>query len=442
MSDYMFMLDSHLSGDQTRAVAEVRQAAEQAGLNLFLTGGAMRDMMAGFPIRDLDFTVEGPAVKLAKALAGRNGIEVVSIDEARKHVELRMPGDVSASLAMARHEKYPKPAAKPQITPATIHNDLSCRDFTVNAIALSVGGASRGLLLDPTNGLGDLARKELRVTSNHTLYDDPSRLFRLIRFRTRLGFTIDDRTASQYRNVREAGLAEKISPAALGHELRAIAIDPAAGDVLKALEDEGLLSLISPALAGAKLNLSSFSKLQKIQQSLPFGLQFPVDRQSLFLSTLVEKLSSKERLQLLAATSIDKATLDIALKLESRATKFEKELAAARLSRPSTAYSMLSKVPGEVLLFVLMHSNQRVVVDRLKNYLQKYLPTAQEVTDRDVTEQGVELGSPKFLKLRQQMINAKLDARPKKVVVEELPPPPAPAPTSGPGRRSIGSFGR
>ncbi len=75
MSDYMFMLDSHLSGDQTRAVAEVRAAAEQAGLNLFLTGGAMRDMMGGFSIRDLDFTVEGPAVKFAKSLAqAKSGI--------------------------------------------------------------------------------------------------------------------------------------------------------------------------------------------------------------------------------------------------------------------------------------------------------------------------------------------------------------------------------
>ncbi len=157
---------------------------------------------------------------------------------------------------MARQEKYPKPAAKPQITPSTIHEDLACRDFTVNSIALSLGGASRGLLLDPTNGLGDLARKELRVASNHTLYDDPSRLFRLIRFRTRLGFTLDERTANQYRNVREAKLEEKIPQAALARELEEIASDPSAGEILKALDEEKLLHLISPALTGAKLNLA------------------------------------------------------------------------------------------------------------------------------------------------------------------------------------------
>ena len=190
MSDYMFMLDSHLNSEQSKALAEVRDAAEQANLNLFLTGGAMRDMMGGFPIRDLDFTVEGGTVKFAKGVAAKAGAEVLSVDESRKSVELRFPGDVLASISMARQEKYTKPGGKPQITPATIHEDLRGRDFTVNAIALSLGKASRGLLLDPTNGLGELSRKELRAVSNYALYDDPARILRMIRFRTRFGLPL------------------------------------------------------------------------------------------------------------------------------------------------------------------------------------------------------------------------------------------------------------
>ena len=107
MSDYMFMLDSHLNGEQSKVLAEVRDAAEQANLNLFLTGGAMRDMMGGFPIRDLDFTVEGTAVvKFAKAVAHKANAEVLSVDELRKSVELLFPGHVHASISMARQEKY------------------------------------------------------------------------------------------------------------------------------------------------------------------------------------------------------------------------------------------------------------------------------------------------------------------------------------------------
>ncbi len=339
---------------------------------------------------------------------------------------------------MARQERYAKPGAKPHIQPATIHEDLRGRDFTVNAIALSLGKGSRGLLLDPTNGLGDLARKELCTTSNYALYDDPTRILRLMRLRTRLGFTVSERTMSQYANVREAKLEERIPAPALEHEIMQIAIDPLAGDILKALEDENLLSLISPALAGPKLNLHGFQKLQKARQSLPFGLDLGVDSYSLFLFLLFEKLSPKERAQITKTIPIPKQELEAASKLEGKAAKLEKELTTAKLHKPSALYNVLSKVPGEVLLFLLMRSGQRLVLDRVKNHLQKYLPTAQEVTEKDVLEKGAQPGTPKYAKVHQQLIAARLDARPKRVVIEEPPPPPPP----GPGRRSASSFGR
>jgi tRNA nucleotidyltransferase (CCA-adding enzyme) len=438
MSDYMFMLDSHLSGEQSKVLAEVRAAAERANLNLFLTGGAMRDMMGGFPIRDLDFTIEGGGTKFVKAIAKKAKAEILALDEIRKSAELRFCGNVTASISTAHQEKYAKAGAKPQVEAATIHEDLRRRDFTVNAIALSLNKASRGLLLDPTNGLGDLSRKELRGGSNYSLYDDPSRILRMIRFRTRLGFTVDERTLSQYQNVREAKLETRIPYTALERELGQIALDPLAGEILKALEDENLIYLFSPALSGPKLNLQGFQKLQKARQLLPSGIYIPVDNYALFLFILFEKLSSKERAQLISTVHLPKGRVDAAAKLEARAGKIEKALATAKLQRPSALYSLLSNVPGEILLFLLMRSGERLVLDRLKNYLQKYLPAAQEVTEKDVLERGAQPGTPKFAKLQQQMIAARLDARPKKVVVEE-PPPAAPLP--GPGRRSA-SFGR
>ena len=129
MSDYMFMLESHLSTDQFRVVAEMQKIAAAAGVNLFLTGGAMRDMLGGFPVRDLDFTIETSPLKLLKAIE-KHGATVVSTDDLRKCVELTFPGGVTAELAMARSEKYPKAGGKPQITPAAaIHEDLRSPRF-------------------------------------------------------------------------------------------------------------------------------------------------------------------------------------------------------------------------------------------------------------------------------------------------------------------------
>src|SRR5579863_1523230 len=112
MSDYMFMLESHLSADQFRVVGQMRQLAEDGGVSVFLTGGAMRDMLGGFPVRDLDFTVEGSALKLSKVLSQKYGATIESTDELRKSVEMRFPGGVPVELAMARVEKFSKSGAR------------------------------------------------------------------------------------------------------------------------------------------------------------------------------------------------------------------------------------------------------------------------------------------------------------------------------------------
>src|ERR1044071_4203146 len=124
MSDYMFMLENHLSSEQNQAVGAVQEVAAQQNLNVFLTGGAMRDMLGGFQVRDLDFSVEGPALKFAKSVADRAGARIISVDERRKSAELIFSGGVTGQISMSRAEKYTRTAAKPQVTPATIQEDL------------------------------------------------------------------------------------------------------------------------------------------------------------------------------------------------------------------------------------------------------------------------------------------------------------------------------
>src|ERR1700738_5363754 len=101
MSDYIYMLESHLNPDQNRVVEEVQAAAGHAMVNVFLTGGAMRDMLAGVWIRDLDFVVEGNALKLAKAICDSSRAKLISTDENRKSAELLFPSGVTAQVSMS-----------------------------------------------------------------------------------------------------------------------------------------------------------------------------------------------------------------------------------------------------------------------------------------------------------------------------------------------------
>lgn len=435
MSDYMFMLESHLTGEQYHVLGQVQDAAQEAGLSLFLTGGAMRDILGGFPVRDLDFSVEGNPAKIVKALVKSARAEVLSEDEKKKLTELRFPGGVTVGLAMTRSETFSKSAGKPQIAQATIHEDLQWRDFTVNAIALSLNKASLGLLIDPANGVGDIERKELRTTHNYSFYDDPGRLLRLARFRVRLGFALDERTRSQVENAIEAGMLEKIGMEALGAELRALAREISPHDLVKALEEEKLLALFSPALASGKIDHALLQKLQKAHLLVPFGVAFPVDYLSLFLDVLFKKLNPKEVAAAVKATGLTRVETNALQKLASTAKKLEKALQGAKLQKPSALYKLLSETPGEQILYLAVFSGQRIVQDRIKNYFQKYIPMAQEVTDETVAATGVALGTPKFEKTKQEMILKHLDARPKKVAPPPEPPPPPP-PMSGFARGS------
>jgi tRNA nucleotidyltransferase (CCA-adding enzyme) len=428
MSDYVYMLESHLSPDQNRVVEDVQEAAGHANVNLFLTGGAMRDMLAGFRIRDLDFVVEGNAVKMAKAIAERNGAQIVSVDENRKSVEMVFAGGVTAQIAMSRQEKYTRTGAKPQISSATIQEDLRGRDFTCNAIALSLNKASKGLLLDPMNGLADIERRELRSVSTYGFYDDPSRLLRLIRFGVRLGFTVEERTQMQVSNAREAKVENQIPPRVLADELKRISMEDTPSEILKALEDEGLLPLFSATLAGPKINLAGIQRFEKNSRLLPDDGPSRAARFGPFLFALTEKLSPKEKQALVKSLEMTKAEIEPWQKLELRAKKLETSLRAPRVKKASHVYQIMNAAAPDEILFQLYHSTFKPVQERMRNYYQKYLPLLQEITpDEWATVEG-KPGTPKYNKARDSFIANRLDRRPKKPVVPETPPTPEPVP--------------
>jgi tRNA nucleotidyltransferase/poly(A) polymerase len=253
----------------------------------------------------------------------------------------------------------------------------------------------------------------------------------------RLGYAIDERTRLQYENAREAEMLPRISPEALGAELLHMASEPNSADLMRALEEEKLIHLYSPALTGAKLNLATFAKLQKARQLLPFGIDMKTNSMPLFLKVLMENLNAKERATLITSAEIGRADLNACQKLEPAAKKLERDLKSAKLHKPSQLYQVLVKAHGEQVLYLLVYSSERIVQDRIRNYFEKYLPASLEVTDEVVAATGVTPGTPKFQRAKEELILTRLDARPKKPAPEPEPPPPPPMSSfaRGPGVR-------
>lgn len=430
MSDFMFVLDSHLNPGQNRAVAEIQALATEAGMGVWLAGGAMRDMLRGAPIRDLDFVVERDAVKTAKALAIRMSGTILAEDPLKRGVELMLPGDTRASVSNARTEKYAKPGGKPQIGPATIHEDLHRRDFTINAIALSLNRGSRGLLVDPANGQADLTNRELRSTHSYIFYDDPARLFRLIRLKHAFGFELAPRTKLQFENALLENFSKHVPASAIAREIRVMALDPGMVPMLEELDSLGLLTPVSKALTGAKLNIAGLDRFEKLIQSvMPPGTSGGL---MAFLSVLFEKLTVKERAEALLAFELTPAETADFKKLDGRAKKLEEALKSARMQRPSNLWEAMHNATVDDILAVLTHSVSRPVQDRISAWFDKFLPLAMEITDEQVAATGARPGTPKWDKARATLIAALLNAKPKK---EEPEPEPQPEPVrNGPGR--------
>src|SRR5262244_357999 len=213
MADYIYSMETRLTPDQQRGVNLIQEIARHAGLNLYLTGGTIRDLVTGFPIRDIDISIQGNPLKLQKELE-KAGISVEGVDEDLRSLHLLMPGNVRAELNQTRSEAYDKPGKPPATSPATINEDLRRRDFTVNAMALSLNPGSKGLLLDPFNGVADIEAKLLRILHNYAFIEDPSRLIRASRFSARFHWPLEERTQARYQAGKENNYIEYISHAA------------------------------------------------------------------------------------------------------------------------------------------------------------------------------------------------------------------------------------
>src|SRR5947208_16178741 len=166
MADYIYTMELRLTPNQQKGVTLVQDIARAAGMNVYLTGGAVRDIISGFPIRDLDFTVQGNPLKLQKDFE-KAGAVIGGADESLKVIYVTLPGGVRAEVSGARIERYEKTGKAPVVTPATIIEDLRRRDFTVNAMALSLNPGSRGLLVDPFDGAADIEGKLIPALHHH-----------------------------------------------------------------------------------------------------------------------------------------------------------------------------------------------------------------------------------------------------------------------------------
>ena len=267
MPDYIFLLESRLTPEQRAAMLRVQELAAAMGFNVYLTGGTVRDLITGATLRDMDFTVEGNPSKMARELE-KGGAKVLSEDEKTRHINILFAGDVEGTLSAARDDHYVRPGTRPEIRWSTIMEDLRRRDFSLNAIAISLNPASRGLLLDPTNGLSDIEHGEIRALTIHSFTNMPVRLLSALRFAARMGFKLESRTQEWFNLAIERELQHTITPEDAGEELREVSKEERPHLVLKEWESQDLIERVHPVLAKKHPSYDAINRLIKVRDDL------------------------------------------------------------------------------------------------------------------------------------------------------------------------------
>src|SRR5713101_8373473 len=369
MADFIYLMETRLSPDQQRALALVTDVARAHEMIVFLTGGAVRDVISGFIIRDLDFSVQGNALKLQKDFE-KAGAVIEAVDETTRTVMLLLPGNVRAEVTSTRSERYEKPGKPAEITPGTIYDDMRRRDFTVNAMALSLNPGSRGLLTDPFNGMADIEAKVLRILHNYAFYEDPSRLIRATRLITRFHWALEERTQARYEAAKENNYIENIADRALGHEVEQLAHEENPVDILKTLEKEGWLKVLVPHLSLAKVDSSGLAHMFKVKQQLQeVGLN--PDSSPIVMHFLTRKLSDKD-ISAMQRQIPNKGFVERWRSLEDDTKDFAKRLVAKDLVQPSQTWKFLMKSRPETALFAAITTRPAAVQQKLKNFLTKW----------------------------------------------------------------------
>ena len=254
-----------LGGEMREAVEVLLRPAEEEGRALYLVGGGVRDLVLGRGQVDMDLVGEGPVASLGEKVAVKLGgrwtehraFGTVTVEGAR----------VRLDLAMARAETYARPGALPKVRPASISEDLARRDFSINAMALALCGGQRGEVLDPLDGMGDIARRLVRVLHDRSFIDDATRILRAVRYERRFSFAIEEKTLALLR--RALAYLDTISGARLRQEvLRLLAEDEPEKGLLRC-QQLGVLAAIHEALRFDDKLAVAFRRARRADQPSP-----------------------------------------------------------------------------------------------------------------------------------------------------------------------------
>ncbi|MEH1993174.1 CBS domain-containing protein [Nostoc sp.] len=405
--------------------------AEKRGWHLYLVGGAVRDLLLAeatsdtLMIKDIDLVVDGfhksadvgAGVELAKALQQLYPAARLEIHGAFQTAALLWHKDPEldslwVDIATARTEFYPYPAANPEVEASSIRQDLYRRDFTINAIALRLTSPRAGELLDFFGGLLDLQSRQIRVLHANSFIEDPTRIFRGVRFAVRFGFEIEPQTEEFIRYAINSGVYDRTAqensrtPALqtrLKTELKHILEAPYWKSALQLLDNLGALQCIHPSL---KLNVEVLRQLRLLESCLQrFDPQPTLIHWEMRLEALIAHLKPQYRAKVAKNLQLQEDSIKRLQNLASAQTEVMESL--PECESPSQVVQLLRQYDLPMLILIAVQS-PRSLRHQIWKYLTVWTNVQPLLNGNDLKKLGYKPG-PQYRQILDDMLAATLD---------------------------------
>jgi tRNA nucleotidyltransferase (CCA-adding enzyme) len=402
------LMEERLSREVLDKLSAIGNLADEMNYHAYLVGGFVRDLLLRIANYDIDIVVEGDGIRFADALARLVNAKV------RTHKEFGTakviyPDGFSVDIATARLEYYKAPAALPIVEHSSLKLDLYRRDFTINTLAISLNKNTKGELIDFFGAQRDIKEKAIRVLHSLSFVEDPTRVFRAVRFERRFGFQIGKFTLNLVKNTIRMGFLSRIKGSRMWSELALILAEENPGAVLKRLQELDLLKFIYPQLAFDAEKEKLFREMDTVLKWYILLYKGKLNQTFYYLLGFVDHVGLKDVGELAGKLELSETMRN---KLENDVDKTRKVMAkfgaAIRTMKKSEIYRELEILSLEARLFTMAKAQSDDMKKAISNFIT-YADTFKPfLSGKNLKQMGVKEG-PVFGEILDALKDAKID---------------------------------
>lgn len=403
------LMEERLDKKTLKKLTEIGHLADTMGYHAFLVGGFVRDLLLRIEDYDIDIVIEGDGITFAEEMAKTFSVKIKPHKEFAT-AKVIYPDGFKIDIATARLEYYKAPAALPIVEHSSLKLDLHRRDFTINTLAISLNKNTFGQLIDFFGAQRDIKEKTIRVLHSLSFVEDPTRVFRAIRFEHRFGFQIGKHTLNLIKNAVKMNFLLKIKGKRIWTELSLIMLEEASEKILKRLQELDLLRFISPNLTFDKEEERLFHQMHgvlKWYELLYRGK--PCDILPYYILGLLDHMKPEEIVEFCKKTemteSLKKKTVGNMEKLREVMVKLAVNI---YFMKKSEIYKLLEPLSQEAKLFIMAKTRSEETKKAISNYITYFDSFRPILTGEDLKKMGMKEG-PVFKEILEKLKEAKID---------------------------------